>query len=521
MEISSVMLALIKPSPTNPRKKFDDSKLQELAESIKEKGVLQPILVRPLPQQGYQLIAGERRFRAAKLAGLRVIPAVVKELDDLAALEIQVIENDQREDVLPTERAHAYRQLLKAGRTIQQIAAKVGKSETTIRDALRIADLPEKAAEAADSGVISRAVAQLIGRVPNEKTREKVALLVLNGRTNPNSPLGQTEPLNVRQTEELIREHFVRELKSAPFSWKDDTLPPGSCLTCKKRAANAGEEYKTVRGDMCLDTVCFHEKAKLNAERKEKSAVEDGFTLLTKDQLEMLFHGGDRLFSTGIFAWLDTKLDFAFQSQITEAGGPEFKTLKGFLGDRLKDLEIFLGFSPISKTRCEFVSYDEVKKIVDELYPSKREKRKPPTPKPVAEKAPESSSEARQLKTWEFSKGAAEAALMRPMVYNKIIRLMLAAIYTNQRFSFNVPLPSELSSLLFGEDLIEKLLSDEAQKPGTNSVTQSFEKTLLSWASWILASHSKDGIVREVLEYQQPIDNEPKAKPTTKKASSK
>ena len=156
--VNEIPIDHIRRNPAQPRRTFDDTALQELADSIKAKGVLQAILVRPDPKDSgkYQIIAGERRWRAAKLAGLGAIPAVVRNLDELELLEIGIIENVQRSDLNPIEEAEAYEALMKRfGRTQDSLASSVGKSRVHITNTLRLLQLPEAARAYVRAGKVS------------------------------------------------------------------------------------------------------------------------------------------------------------------------------------------------------------------------------------------------------------------------------------------------------------------------------------------------------------------------------
>ena len=149
-------IADLRPNPEQPRRDFPDASLRELADSIREKGVLQPILVEADDGGGYVIIAGERRVRAARLAGLERIPVVERTFTAQEKLEIALIENVQREDLSPLEEARAYRRLMEMGDLSQeQIARKVGKDRSTIANAIRLLKLPEDALSALDQGTIS------------------------------------------------------------------------------------------------------------------------------------------------------------------------------------------------------------------------------------------------------------------------------------------------------------------------------------------------------------------------------
>lgn len=153
---TEVAIDLITPNPRQPRTHFEESALAELAESIRLHGVLQPLIVRPLAQGRYELIAGERRWRAAQRAGLRQVPVVVRATDPRGSLEIALIENIQREDIGALESARAYRQLMdEFGLTQEQVAERVGKSRSAVANTVRLLRLPERILGALDAGLIS------------------------------------------------------------------------------------------------------------------------------------------------------------------------------------------------------------------------------------------------------------------------------------------------------------------------------------------------------------------------------
>lgn len=157
------------PNKDQPRKTFDEVSLDELAESIKQHGVLQPLLVRPLPNGGYQLVAGERRWRASRKAGLRELPVVVKELTDVETMEIAIIENLQREDLNPIEEAEGLQALIdKCGFTQEEVAASVGKSRSAIANSLRLLRLPQEVRDMTKEGQISAGHARALLSLDNE-----------------------------------------------------------------------------------------------------------------------------------------------------------------------------------------------------------------------------------------------------------------------------------------------------------------------------------------------------------------
>jgi ParB family chromosome partitioning protein len=190
--LTEVPVEAIRPNPNQPRRHFDETELEELSRSIRDKGVLQPILVRPAKVAGeYQIVAGERRWRAAQRAGVRAIPAVIRELSDAEVLEIAIVENVQRADLSPIEEAEGYRMLAeKFGRTQAQIAEAVGKSRVHVTNALRLLQLPASVLAMVREGQLTAGHARpLIGSPDAERIAEAVV-----GRG-----------LTVRQAETLAR----------------------------------------------------------------------------------------------------------------------------------------------------------------------------------------------------------------------------------------------------------------------------------------------------------------------------
>ena len=179
-KISKLKLSLVDPKSDQPRKSFDKETLEELASSILENGLLQPILVREYENGRYQIIAGERRFRASKIAGLTEIPAIVLDKDDKKAAEISLIENIQREDLNPIEEAMAYKALAdEYNLTQEELSTKVGKSRSAIANAVRLLDLPAPVLEMVASGEISAGHGRTLrgssarGRGPARAVRRK------------------------------------------------------------------------------------------------------------------------------------------------------------------------------------------------------------------------------------------------------------------------------------------------------------------------------------------------------------
>lgn len=189
-----VKLMDIEPNREQPRKQFDEEALSELADSISKHGVLQPLLVRPLTDGSYQLVAGERRWRASRMAGLTEVPVVVKDLTDSQVAELALVENLQRENLNPLEEANGYKELgEKFGYTQEQIAEVVGKSRSAVANSLRLLALPKSVAMLVSEGKLSMGHARALLSLENEKMMSDLAKLIV------------ANDLSVRETERLAR----------------------------------------------------------------------------------------------------------------------------------------------------------------------------------------------------------------------------------------------------------------------------------------------------------------------------
>jgi ParB family transcriptional regulator, chromosome partitioning protein len=175
-ELRELPVELIAASPHQPRQRFDESSLVALADSLRERGVLQPVLVRPLPGGTYELIAGERRWRAARLAGFETIPALVRPHDDAASLELALIENMAREDLSPVEEARACALLVEElGLTREAIGRRVGRSRVAVSNLLRLLDLPDEALELLASGDLTEGHGRALLVAPGHDERRRLA----------------------------------------------------------------------------------------------------------------------------------------------------------------------------------------------------------------------------------------------------------------------------------------------------------------------------------------------------------
>ena len=196
----------IQPNPNQPRTHFNETLLQELSESIRENGVLQPLLVRKKGQK-YEIIAGERRYQASKLAGIKKLPVIIKDVDDQKMLELALIENLQRSDLNPIEEAKGYKQLLKeSGMTQEALSKAVSKSRSAITNSLRLLDLPDEVQQFLFDGKMTAGHARAILAIPFEDARIRLAQKVVN------------EGLSVRATENLAPLFSVGEEPKKPKS---------------------------------------------------------------------------------------------------------------------------------------------------------------------------------------------------------------------------------------------------------------------------------------------------------------
>ncbi len=175
-------LSEIEPNREQPRKFFDEAALTELSESIKKHGLIQPLLVRPMRKGGYQIVAGERRWRASRMAGLSKVPVVIRELDDKETMQIALIENLQREDLNPVEEAKGYKQLMDTyGFTQEQVALSVDKSRPAIANALRLLNLNTEELDLLQSGAISQGHARTLLSIEDKEQRDIALEMAKNG----------------------------------------------------------------------------------------------------------------------------------------------------------------------------------------------------------------------------------------------------------------------------------------------------------------------------------------------------
>ncbi len=226
----------VEPNPGQPRQDFDEEELQSLSESIATHGIVQPLTVRELSSGYYQIIAGERRWRAARLAGLSEVPAVIIEADDKTVMELALIENLQRQDLNPIEEALGYQTLIREyGLTQEDAATRVGKSRPAVANALRLLSLPQEVLDMLRTGKLSAGHARAILSIKSEKVQLDAANKIAN--------LG----LSVRQAE-LLCKNLAKEPKKAPAT-EDITLKVNYVAECEKALSKQlGRGVKIVNG---------------------------------------------------------------------------------------------------------------------------------------------------------------------------------------------------------------------------------------------------------------------------------
>lgn len=224
----------VEPNPLQPRKAFDEEELDQLADSIREHGIIQPLTVRKAADGYYQIIAGERRWRAARLAGLDEVPAMVIEADDQTVMELALIENLQRQDLNPVEEAHGYQSLIQEyGMTQEDAAQRVGKSRSAVANALRLLALPKEGLELLEIGALTPGHARAVLSLKSEELQLEAISRITN------------EQLSVRQAEALCK----RLGQEKPEPVDDGTLHIDYLAECEKSLSKVlGRGVKIVRG---------------------------------------------------------------------------------------------------------------------------------------------------------------------------------------------------------------------------------------------------------------------------------
>jgi ParB family transcriptional regulator, chromosome partitioning protein len=256
-QFSVIPLDSLVESATNPRRTFDEAKIQDLAESIRTQGLIMPLVVRPKGDV-YEIVAGARRYRAAKLASIEAVPARIVALTDEQTLAWQLIENSQRVDVHPYEEAEGYRRLLQMpGYDVPAIAEKTGKSESHIHSRIKLLDLIDPVARAFLEDKITATHALLIARLPQPRQAEAYEHCWRKDWQDKEAHL-----LPARSLSAWIEENLYLHLADAPFPTDDPDLAPeaGACPQCEKRSGFNTRLFHDVEQDVCLDAQCWKTK---------------------------------------------------------------------------------------------------------------------------------------------------------------------------------------------------------------------------------------------------------------------
>ena len=288
------------PSKTNPRKRFDQEALQELAGSLRKHGILQPILCRAHPTEPdkLELIAGERRWRAAGIAKLAQVPVRIIVVDDLEMLELQVIENLQRQDLHPIEEAESYEALLAANKDtpeygVNEMALRLKKSRAYIYARLKLCDLQPEARTAFYEDQLTASVALLVARIPVRELQLKALHEVTTGETDEYYS-GDEGPMSARRAAEHVQENYMLELKRAVFPIAQADLLPtaGPCTSCIKRTGAQPELFSDVESaDVCTDPSCFDQKKQAHVAKLAEAAKQAGQKVIQGKEAEKIFPG--------------------------------------------------------------------------------------------------------------------------------------------------------------------------------------------------------------------------------------
>ena len=258
-------LSMLQESSTNPRRTFEPTKLVELAHSLSVHGLIQPITVRPMGD-AYEIVAGARRFRAAQIAELAAVPVRILDLSDEQTLEVQIIENSQRQDVHPYEEAAGYQRLLDLpGYTVEGLVQKTGRSQSHIYARLTLLALISEVATAFQEERITASHANLIARLPVDRQADAFEQCWRKDYQDREPHL-----LPAKNVAAWIQANLYLSLSAAPFDREDPSLNPaaGACTTCPRRSGFNTSLFCDVQGDQCLDSLCYQTKIANHLDRE-------------------------------------------------------------------------------------------------------------------------------------------------------------------------------------------------------------------------------------------------------------
>ena len=266
-EYRNLPLLSLTESASNPRTTFDDKALDELAESIKAQGVLSPLVVRHKGGHSYEIVAGARRYRAAQRAGLDSVPVRIVGLSDAQAVEVSIVENLQRRNVHPLDEANGYVALMRLDYSVEQIAAKCGKSPAYVTVRTRLAQLAPVVVEAFSKDEIGVGHALLLAKLQPEQQEQALAACYQEAYGSKSKRI----LLPVRHLQQWIEHNILLELAAAPFSKEDAQLVPeaGSCIECPKRTGHNVLLFEGIspRQDSCSDPTCYAAKLEMHVKQ--------------------------------------------------------------------------------------------------------------------------------------------------------------------------------------------------------------------------------------------------------------
>lgn len=332
-EYRDVPLSLLNESKTNPRRAFDDAGLKELAASIRAQGILSPLLVRPLTENGFEIVFGARRYRAAQLAEQETVPVRIRHMNDAEVIEAQLVENLIRAEIHPMEEAEGFARLLALDEpkySIEQIGAKVGKQPSFVASRLKLIDLVPAVVETFYANEIGVGHALLLAKLPADQQQQALAACfkeVYNGGSQKSARI----LLPVRNLQFWIESNVLLVLKDAPFDKRDARLvsTAGSCADCPKRTGHNkllfGDDLGR-QGDRCVDPKCFQAKLAAHVAR----------TVAAKPQLVQIStaYGGQKEGSPVLPRNKYTAIRDEKPKSKEEAQRPEFKVCK-FVSDAI------------------------------------------------------------------------------------------------------------------------------------------------------------------------------------------
>src|SRR3984957_18676202 len=325
-EYRNVCLSLLSESKTNPRRIFEDGALKELSESIRTQGVLSPLLVRPLTENGFEIVAGARRYRAAQMAEAATIPVRIVNLNDAEALEAQLVENLIRADVHPMEEAQGFKALLDLEEptySIEQIAAKTGESPAFVAARLKLVHLVPVAVEAFYRDEIGVGHALLLAKLPANQQEQALPACFREDWSGSSDRKAKRILLPVRNLQSWIEQNVLLLLKDAPFDKRDAHLAAiaGSCVDCPKRTGHNKLLFSDLgKQDACTDPTCYQSKVEAHVAK----------TIAAKPQLVQIStaYGQQKEGSTTLPRNKYIEIRAEKPSSKEEARRPEFKTCK-------------------------------------------------------------------------------------------------------------------------------------------------------------------------------------------------